>query len=92
MLYSFTDTAPCYEGGNLQREMTSAMDSSTQLIMGVLFGSVGFGFLTYSWRQKAVVPLLVGVAISVIPYLIPNVWVLVAVGIVLLGVSYFIRI
>jgi len=68
------------------------MDSSVQLLLGVLFGAVGFGFLTYSWRQKAVVPLVVGVAISVVPYLISNVWVVVAVGIVLLGVPYFIRV
>ncbi|HIE06408.1 MAG TPA: hypothetical protein EYP64_00025 [Desulfarculaceae bacterium] len=68
------------------------MDSVSQLLLGVLFGAVGLGFLTYGWRQKAAVPLVVGVALSIIPYLISNVWVAVGVGGVLVGVPYFIRI
>ena len=68
------------------------MDSSSILIWGVLFGAIGLGFFTYGKRQKAVVPLSVGVALFVIPYVMPNVWSLVIVGIVLVAIPYFVRI
>ncbi|MCD6293099.1 MAG: hypothetical protein J7M09_06590 [Deltaproteobacteria bacterium] len=68
------------------------MGSSSVLIWGVLFGAIGLGFFTYGKKQKAVVPLSVGVALFVIPYVIPNVWALVIVGVVLAIIPYFVRI
>jgi hypothetical protein len=68
------------------------MGNSSGLLLGVLFGAVGLGYLTYGRRQKAVIPLVVGVALCVLPYLISNVWVLIGVGVILAGVPYFMRI
>jgi len=68
------------------------MGNSSGLLLGVLFGAVGLGYLTYGRRQKAVIPLVVGVALCVLPYLISNVWVLIGVGVILTGVPYFMRI
>jgi hypothetical protein len=42
----------------------------------MLFGSIGAGFFIYGRKQKAVVPLCVGVALCVFPYFIGNVYVL----------------
>ena len=67
------------------------MDDSSVLIWGVLFGSIGLGFLTYGKRQKAVVPLVVGIALLLSPYFISNVLILVAVGMALIALPYFIR-
>ena len=45
------------------------MDDTATLIWGVLFGAIGLGFLTYGRRQRAIVPLIAGVALLLIPYL-----------------------
>ena len=67
------------------------MDDTTTLIWGVLFGAIGLGFLTYGRRQRAIVPLIAGVVLLLIPYFIPNVYLLVAAGAVTMAVPYFIR-
>ena len=68
------------------------MDSTSLLIWGMLFGAIGLGFFTYGKKQKAVVPLAVGVALFVIPYIMPNVWMLVIAGGILVAIPYFVRI
>lgn len=67
------------------------MDSTSILIWGMLFGAIGLGFFTYGKKQKAVVPLFVGVALFVIPYIMPNVWMLVVAGVILVAIPYFVR-
>jgi hypothetical protein len=65
--------------------------SISVLLWGLLFGSIGFGFFLYGKKQKAVVPLIAGIALCVVPYFIANVYVLVAVGVVLMAIPYFVR-
>jgi predicted membrane protein len=62
------------------------------LLWGVLFGAIGLGFFTYGTKQRAAVPLLAGVALFVIPYLISNAFLLVLAGVVIIAVPYFVRI
>lgn len=57
----------------------------------MLFGSIGLGFFVYGKRQRAIVPLLAGVALSVFPYFVSNVYLMVGVGIALVALPYFIR-
>ncbi|MGH8141685.1 MAG: hypothetical protein ACREU2_04105 [Steroidobacteraceae bacterium] len=65
--------------------------STAQLVWGVLFGAVGMGFSVYGKRQRAVVPLLCGVALMLFPYFVANAIALVAIGATLMAVPYFIR-
>lgn len=65
------------------------MDTSS-LIWEMLFGAIGLGFFVYGKRQRAVVPLLTGIALSIFPYFISNVYAMVAVGIILTLLPYFI--
>jgi len=37
---------------------------SNQLVASVLWGGIGGGYLIYGWRQKAAIPLLGGVVMS----------------------------
>jgi len=67
------------------------MDIST-LMWGLIFGSIGLGFFVYGKKQKAVIPLFSGIGLMVIPYFIPNIFILVFSGIVLIALPYFIRI
>lgn len=65
--------------------------STSLLVLGVLFGSVGLGFFVYGTRQKSIVPLVCGFGLMLAPYLITNVVVLVVVGVALVVVPYFIK-
>ena len=61
------------------------------LLWGLLFSSIGLGFFLYGRKQRAVVPLVCGLALMVYPYFISNVALLVAVGVALTAVPYFLR-
>lgn len=67
------------------------MEGTAQLVWGMVFGGIGLGFFTYGKKQKAVVPLLVGIALFAFPYFISNVYALVIVGLVLMAIPYFVR-
>jgi hypothetical protein len=68
------------------------MSSTSTLIWGMLFGAIGLGFFMYGKKQRAGIPLLTGIALFIVPYFIPNVYVLVMVGILLIALPYFVRI
>jgi predicted membrane protein len=68
------------------------MEGPSLLIWGIMFGAIGLGFFTYGRRQKAVVPLVTGIALFVFPYFMPNVYMLVITGAVLVALPYFVRI
>ncbi len=67
------------------------LGSTAVLMWGMFFGSIGVGFFIYGRKQKAVVPLCVGIALCVFPYFIANVYALVLVGAVLMAIPYFVR-
>ena len=67
------------------------MDASL-LLWVMLFGSIGLGFFMYGKKQRAAVPFIVGVALFVVPYIFTNVYALVAAGVVLIALPYFVRI
>ena len=68
------------------------MNSPALLMWGMLFGAIGFGLFLYGKKQKSVVPLITGIALSVVPYFIANVYALVMVGVILVAIPYFVRI
>ena len=68
------------------------LGSTAVLIWGMIFGAIGFGFFLYGRKQKAVVPLITGIALCVVPYFIANVYALIMVGVILMAVPFFIRI
>jgi len=68
------------------------MESTSQLVWGMLFGAIGVGFFVYGKRQKAIVPLVTGIALFIFPYFISDVYVLVLVGAALLALPWFVRI
>jgi len=68
------------------------MDSTSVLLWGLLFGAIGFGYFLYGKKQKAIIPLVVGIVLCVFPYFIANVYVLVLVGLVLMAIPFFVRV
>jgi hypothetical protein len=67
------------------------MDSAAMIMWSVLSGAIGMGYVVYGKRQKAIVPLCVGMALMVFPYFVANVTILVIAGFVLVGIPYFLR-
>lgn len=65
--------------------------NTSSLLWGLLFGSIGVGFFVYGKRQRAVVPLICGVALIIFPYFVANSILLVAIGAALVAVPYFVR-
>jgi hypothetical protein len=65
--------------------------SESSLLWGVLFGAVGLGYFVYGKKQRALVPLICGVALMALPYFVSNAWLLVALGIAIAAVPYFVR-
>ena len=61
------------------------------LFMGMFFGAVGLAFFTYGKKQKVFMPLLTGVILFVIPYMITNLYLLIAIGILVCFIPYLIR-
>ncbi|MDH4085592.1 MAG: hypothetical protein OEV27_00940 [Nitrospira sp.] len=68
------------------------LGNTAVLIWSIIFGSIGTGFAIYGKRQKAIVPLYIGVALCVFPYFIENVYLLVFVGVGLMAIPYFVRV
>lgn len=68
------------------------MNSTAILMWGMIFGSIGFGFVLYGKKRQAVVPLLTGITLCLVPYFITNLYVLVGAGIVLIAIPYFIKV
>ena len=65
--------------------------STSLLLWGVLFSSIGLGYFIYGKKQNSTVPLVCGIALMIIPYFITSVMVMVLLCAALIAVPYFIR-
>lgn len=65
--------------------------NSSQLLFGVLFGSIGLGYFLYGKKQKIVVPFIVGILLMTYSYFIENTVLLAGIGTILTILPYFIR-
>lgn len=65
------------------------MNAST-LWWGLLFGSIGLGFFVYGRKQRAIVPLVCGIALMVFPYFVSGTAWLIVVGVVLVAIPRFV--
>jgi len=67
------------------------MESTSVLMWGMMFGSIGLGFFIYGKKQNVIVPLLVGMALMIYPYFIADLTLLVVIGAILMVLPYFLR-
>lgn len=65
--------------------------NTASLLWGLLFSSIGVGYALYGKKQRAVVPLMSGLALMFYSYFISNVVLMVIIGAVLTAIPYFIR-
>ena len=67
------------------------MDTTAEIVWAMFFGAMGLGYFTYGRKQRAVVPLVCGVSLFIFPYFMPNAYVLVFAGLVIMALPYFIK-
>ena len=67
------------------------METSTSLFLGVLFGSIGMGYIVYGKKQRKGIALLSGVGLCAFPYFVANVFMIILVAIVLMALPFLIR-
>ncbi len=71
---------------------TGFMDfSSNTLFLSLLFGSIGVGYFIYGKKQSKVIPLLVGLSLCVYPYFVSNIYVMLALGVLLIVLPFLVR-
>lgn len=66
------------------------MNGST-LFMGFLAGTIGTGFFIYGKKQQKYVPMLCGIGLFVMPYLIDDLWLLAAAALTLCLLPFVIK-
>ena len=65
--------------------------TTASLLWGVLFGSLGAGYCMYARKQRAPVPGICGATLILLPYFLPNTYLLVAIGLVVAAAPFFIK-
>ena len=68
------------------------MMNITQLLLGVVFGSIGLGYFMYGKKQKVLVPLVCGLVLMLFSYFVENTFLLITIGSIFSIAPYFIRI
>ena len=68
------------------------MESASIMVWSVLFAGIGMGYFMYGRKQKAIVPLCIGLSLFVFPYFMSSVTMLLIVGVILVAIPYFIKI
>tara|TARA_R110002073_G_scaffold10691_1_gene50611 strand:+ start:1144 stop:1350 length:207 start_codon:yes stop_codon:yes gene_type:complete len=68
------------------------MESESQIIWGMLFGAIGFGYFLYGRKQQVAMPFVSGIALCLFPYFVNNVYLMVLIGAVLLALPYLIKV
>lgn len=66
--------------------------STAALLWSLVFGSIGFGFFLYGKKQHAVVPLVCGLGLMTLPYVVSNLLLLITLGVTFIILPYFVRI
>ena len=65
--------------------------NTSQLLLGVLFSSIGLGYFIYGKKQKTIVPFLCGLILMIFPYFIENTGLIVLIGAGVSAAPYFVR-
>ena len=63
------------------------MDATT-LFLGLILGSIGFGYFLYGKKQKKGIPLIAGILLSILPYFGLHIAITIIVGIVICAIPF----
>lgn len=63
----------------------------TLLLLGLFYSLIGMGYCMYGRRQRAIAPMVFGVALMVFPYFVGSIWAMLLVGTGLTVAPYWVR-
>lgn len=66
--------------------------SGSLLFVGLVFGAIGTGYFVYGRRQNAIVPLVSGLLLMVVPYFVSDVLGLLAIGALIAAAPFVLRV
>jgi hypothetical protein len=73
-------------------DITKALGSPGSLVASVLWGAVGSGFFIFGWKQKSMVPLFGGIALTAGSYFLADSALLMSIfSVVVMAAIYFLR-
>lgn len=64
---------------------------ATLIFTGLLFGSIGMGYVVYGRKQANMMAFFAGVGLCVFPYFTNSVWLSIAIGVGLVLLPFVIR-
>jgi hypothetical protein len=62
--------------------------TTSSIIFGLLFGTIGLGFFIYGKKQQEFVSLCCGIALMAFPYFVTNTILLCVIGVVLICIPF----
>ena len=65
---------------------------TTLIFTGLIFGSIGMGYILYGRKQANMIALLAGVGLCIFPYFISSIWISIVLGAGLVLLPFMIRI
>lgn len=86
------DDAVAVEPGGHEPDCRQKTMSTSTLIWGVIFGSIGLGFFVYGKKQGAIMPLLSGIGLMAAPCAVSNAYELVFLCLVLIALPFVVKI
>lgn len=63
----------------------------TLLLLALLFGSIGMGFVVYARKAGEFLPAIIGIALMVVPYFISRAWLSIIVCCALTALPFLLR-
>ena len=66
------------------------MDMGTKLMVSVLAGAIGMGYIVYGRKQMKSSALIAGIALCIYPYFIPGLLLNLLIGLAIMAVPFFI--
>ena len=67
------------------------MPTPAALFASLIFGVVGIVAFQYGKKSALVVPMVLGIALMVYPYFVPDTWMIYAIGCALTGAVWYFR-
>jgi hypothetical protein len=67
------------------------MDDTAAILWGLVFGSIGMGYIIYGRKQRSGIALLSGVVLFILPYFVSNVILMILIAIILMALPYFLK-
>ena len=67
------------------------MSTEAYLFWGLVVGSVGVGYFMYGKKRPNLLALVCGLGLMIYPYFVSSTWSMIAIGVVLMAIPYFVR-